>query len=163
VGLRRPPLGRRAQPRGDRRARASCSDVPLLLLAGYRADEFPADSIHREWRARMLSQRDAEAARLRPRTLEEAAIATPVTLAGGAVARCSSHVGSAGMVARALMELAPTIDELVEASILSPFHYIDQGYYDFRHQLLRDAIYGNLPPSQLRRFHAQAAEFGMTL
>ena len=35
------------------------------------------------------------------------------------------------------------------------------GYYDFRHQLLRDAIYGSVPPSQLRRFHAQAAEFVM--
>ena len=211
------------------------SDVPLLLLAGYRADEFPADSIHREWRARMLSQRDAEEARLRPLTLEETAIATTLILggelpaprdvveavhertngiplhieellgaldddartdgrrireahvpdtigdavlarlgrlsddarlvarAGAVLGRCFSPDVIAGMVDRPLMELEPTIDELVEASILYPFHYIDQGYYDFRHQLLRDAIYGNLPPSQLRRFHAQAAEFGMTL
>ena len=48
-------------------------------------------------------------------------------------------------------------------SILYPFDYIDQGYYDFRHQLLRDAIYGSVPPSQLRRFHAQAAEFVTSL
>ena len=44
-----------------------------------------------------------------------------------------------------------------------PFQYIDHGYYDFRHQLLRDAIYDAVPPSQLRRFHAQAAEFVMSL
>ncbi|HEV2006063.1 MAG TPA: LuxR C-terminal-related transcriptional regulator, partial [Candidatus Limnocylindrales bacterium] len=47
--------------------------------------------------------------------------------------------------------------------IIYPFDYIDHGYYDFRHQLLRDAVYGSLPPSQLRKFHAQAAEFVMTL
>ena len=44
-----------------------------------------------------------------------------------------------------------------------PSSYIDHGYYDFRHQLLRDAIYSSVPPSELRRFHAQAAEFVMTL
>jgi len=210
-------------------------DRPLFLVAGYRADEFPADSIHREWRARMLSQRDADEVRLRPLTLEQTAIATTLILggelpaprdvvdavhertngiplhieellgaldddartdgrrireahvpdtigdavlarlarlsdearlvarAGAVVGRCFSPDVIAGMVGRSLAELEPTIEELVEASILYPFDYIDQGYYDFRHQLLRDAVYGSLPPAQLRRFHAQAAEFGMTL
>ena len=27
-------------------------DRPLLLVAGYRPDEFPADGLHREWRSR---------------------------------------------------------------------------------------------------------------
>jgi DNA-binding CsgD family transcriptional regulator len=211
------------------------ADRPLFLLAGYRADEFPAGSIHREWRARMLSQRDAEEVRLRPLTLEQTAVATTLILggelpaprdvvqavhertngiplhieellgaldddartdgrrirdahvpdtigdavlarlarlsddarlvarAGAVVGRCFSPDVIAGMVDRPLAELEPTIEELVEASILYPFDYIDQGYYDFRHQLLRDAVYGSLPPAQLRRFHAQAAEFGMTL
>ena len=210
-------------------------DRPLFLLAGYRADEFPADSIHREWRARLLSQRDADEVRLRPLTLEQTAVATTLILggelpaprdvveavhertngiplhieellgaldddartdgrrireahvpdtigdavlarlarlsddarlvarAGAVVGRCFSPDVIAGMVDRPLAELEPTIEELVDASILYPFHYIDQGYYDFRHQLLRDAVYGSLPPAQLRRFHAQAAEFGMTL
>ena len=210
-------------------------DLPLFLLGGYRADEFPAGSIHREWRARLLSQRDAEEARLRPLTLEQTAVATTLILggelpaprdvvvavhertngiplhieellgaldddartdgrrirdahvpdtigdavlarlarlsddarlvarAGAVVGRCFSPDVIAGMVDRPLAELEPTIQELVEASILYPFDYIDQGYYDFRHQLLRDAVYGSLPPAQLRRFHAQAAEFGMTL
>ena len=30
---------------------------PLLLVGGYRPGELPAGSIHREWRARLLSQR----------------------------------------------------------------------------------------------------------
>jgi DNA-binding CsgD family transcriptional regulator len=211
------------------------ADRPLFLLAGYRADEFPPDSIHREWRARLLSQRDAEEFRLQPLTLEQTAVATTLILgselpaprdvveavqertngiplhieellgaldddartdgrqirdarvpdtigdavlarlsrltdearlvarAGAVLGRCVSPDVIAGMVDRPLPELESTIDELVEASFLHPFNYIDQGYYDFRHQLLRDAVYGSLPPSQLRRFHAQAAEFGMSL
>ncbi len=211
------------------------TDVPLFLLGGYRADEFPHDTIHREWRARLLSQRHAEEARLEPLTLEETATATTLILggelpaprdvvaavhqrtngiplhveellaaldddarrdgrfirdahvpdtigdavlarldrlsedarlvarAGAVVGRCFSPDVLAGMVDRPLAELEETIGELVDAAILYPFDYIDQGYYDFRHQLLRDAIYGSVPPSQLRRFHAQAAEFVMTL
>ena len=208
---------------------------PLFLLAGYRADEFPADTIHREWRARLLSQRDAEEVRLQPLTLDETAVATTLILggelpaprdvieavhdrtngiplhieellaaldedartdgrrirdahvpdtigdavlarlarlsddartvarAGAVLGRCFSPDVLAGMVDRPLGELERTIEELVEAAIIYPFDYIDRGYYDFRHQLLRDAIYGSVPPSQLRRFHAQAAEFVMTL
>jgi DNA-binding CsgD family transcriptional regulator len=211
------------------------TDRPLFLLAGYRPDEFPPDSIHREWRSRLLSQRHAEEAKLRPLTLEETATATTLILggelpaprdvveaihhrtngiplhieellaalpedarhdgrlireahvpdtigdavlarlgrlskdaqavarAGAVVGRCFSPDVLAGMVDRPLADLEPTIGELVDAAILYPFDYIDHGYYDFRHQLLRDAIYGSVPPSQLRRFHAQAAEFVMNL
>jgi DNA-binding CsgD family transcriptional regulator/tetratricopeptide (TPR) repeat protein len=211
------------------------TERPLFLLAGYRADEFPADSIHREWRSRMLSQRDAREARLQPLTLEQTAVATSLILGGqlpaprdvveavhertngiplhieellgaldddartdgrrireakvpdtigdavlarlarlsddarmvaraaAVVGRCFSPDVLAGMVDRPLADLEPSIEELVDASFLHPFDYIDQGYYDFRHQLLRDAVYGSLSPAMLRRFHAQAAEFGMTL
>ena len=211
------------------------TERPLFLLAGYRADEFPADSIHREWRARTLSQREAREARLEPLTLEQTGVATTLILGGklpaprdvveavhertngiplhieellgaldddartdgrrirearvpdtigdavlarlarlsddarlvaraaAVVGRCFSPDVMAGMVDRPLAELEPTIDELVDASILYPFDYVDQGYYDFRHQLLRDAVYATLSPAMLRRFHAQAAEFGMTL
>jgi predicted ATPase len=211
------------------------SERPLLLLAGYRADEFPAGTIHREWRARLLSQRHGEEVKLRPLTLEETGIATTLILggelpaprdvveavhartngiplhveellaaldddaradgrrireahvpdtigdavlsrlgrlsddartvarAGAVIGRCFSPDVIAGLVDRPLSELEPTIQELVDAAIIYPFDYIEHGYYDFRHQLLRDAIYGSVPPSQLRRFHAQAAEFVMTL
>ena len=211
------------------------TDVPLFLLGGYRADEFPAGTIHREWRSRLLSQRHAEEARLRRLTEDETATAISLILggelpaprdvveavhqrtngiplhveellaalpsdavgdgrlirdahvpdtigdavlarlgrlsddarlvarAGAVVGRCFSPDVLAGVLGRPLPDLEPTIQELVDAAILYPFDYIDQGYYDFRHQLLRDAIYGDAPPSQLRRFHAQAAEFVMNL
>ena len=211
------------------------ADRPLFVMADYRADEFPPRALHREWRARLLSQRIAEEVTLRRLTLEETGVATsqilggelpaprdvveaiyrrtngiplhieelvaalddearadgrrimdahvPDTIgdavlarldrlsgdartlarAGAVVGRCFTPDVVAGMVDRPLDELEPVLDELVEAAILHPYHYVDQGYYDFRHQLLRDAIYGAVPPSQLRRFHAQAAEFVMTL
>ena len=210
-------------------------DRPLVLVAGYRPDEFPADGIHREWRSRILSQRHAEEVRLRPLTVEETAIATTLILggelpaprdvveavqertngiplhieellaaldddaradgrrireahvpdtigdavlvrlgrlsedartiarAGAVIGRCFSPDVLAGVVDRPLAELEPTLQELQDAAIIYPFQYIDHGYYDFRHQLLRDAIYDAVPPSQLRRFHAQAAEFVMSL
>jgi DNA-binding CsgD family transcriptional regulator len=211
------------------------ADRPLFLFADYRADEFPPDTIHREWRARLLGQRHAEEVRLRPLTLEETGIATTLILggelpaprdvveavhertngiplhieellaaldddartdgrrirdahvpdtigdavlarlarlspearsvarAGAVIGRCFSPDVLAGIIDRPLADLEPPIEELVQAAILRPFNYIDEGYYDFRHQLLRDAVYGSVPPSQLRRFHAQAAEFVMTL
>ncbi|MEO5941029.1 MAG: AAA family ATPase [Candidatus Limnocylindrales bacterium] len=212
-----------------------CAEKPLLLLGGYRPDEFPAGSIHREWRARILHQRYGEEIRLRPLTLEETAIATTLILgselpaprevveavyertngiplhieellgaldedaradgqrirdaqvpdtiegavlarmerlsaearlvarAGAVVGRCFSPDVIAGIMNRPLAELEDSIQELVDAAILHPFDYVDEGYYDFRHQLLRDAVYSTVPPSQLRRFHAQVAEFGMAL
>jgi DNA-binding CsgD family transcriptional regulator/tetratricopeptide (TPR) repeat protein len=211
------------------------SDRPLLLIGGYRADEFRPDTIHREWRARLLGQRHAEEAKLRPLTLEQTAVATTLILggelpaprdvveavydrtngiplhieellaaldedarsdgrrireahvpdtigdavlarldrlsdeartvarAGAVIGRCFSPEVLAGIIDRPLVDLEPTLQELVDAAIIYPFQYIDQGYYDFRHQLLRDAIYGSVPPSQLRKFHAQAAEFVMAL
>ncbi|MCI0345101.1 MAG: AAA family ATPase [Chloroflexi bacterium] len=211
------------------------TDLPLLLLADYRADEFPRGTIHREWRARLLSQRHAEEARLRPLTFDETALATTLILgrelpaprdvveavfertngiplhieellaavddeartdgrrireahvpdtigdavlarvgrlseearslarAGAVVGRCFSPDVIAGVMDRPIGELEPTLQELVDAAVLHPFDYIDEGYYDFRHQLLRDAIYDTVPPSQRRRYHARAAEFGMTL
>jgi hypothetical protein len=211
------------------------SQRPLLLVAGYRPDEFPVDTIHREWRARVVAQRHATEVRLDPLTLDQTAVATTLIIggelpaprdvvdavhertngiplhveellaalddaaladgsmirdarvpdtigdavlarvsrlsddarevvqAGAVVGRCFSPDVLAGILDRPLPDLEPTLEELVDAAILYPFDYVDQGYYDFRHQLLRDAIYSSVPPSQLRRFHAQAAEFVMAL
>lgn len=207
----------------------------LLVIATYRLDEFPVGSTHREWRARLLSQRLAEEARLQPLSLDETAIATTLILgtglpaprevvaavhdrtngiplhieellgalpeearldgrrireahvpdtiedallarigrlspsarevarAGAVIGRCFAPDVVAGMLDRPLTELEPAMEELVDAAILHPFQFVDEGYYDFRHQLLRDAIYATLPPAQLRRLHAQAAEFGTSL
>ena len=212
------------------------ADRPLFILCDYRPDEFPGgDAVHREWRARLLSQRQAEEVRLRNLTLEETGVATTLILggelpapkevvaavhartngiplhieellsalddetrldgrlirdahvpdtigdavlarfarlsddaravarAGAVVGRCFSPEVLSGIVGRPIAELEPTIDELVNAAFLRPFNYIDEGYYDFRHQLLRDAIYDSIPPSQLRRIHARTAEFVMNL
>lgn len=211
------------------------ADRPLLMVADYRADEFPADGIHREWRSRVLGQRHADEIKLRPLTFDETGMATTLILggelpaprdvveavhertngiplhieellaaldeearfdgrriraahvpdtigdavlvrldrlsdgarsvarAGAVIGRCFRPDVLAGVMDRPLAELEPALQELEDAAILYPFQYVDGGYYDFRHQLLRDAIYGALPPSQLRRFHAQAAEFVMTL
>ncbi|MCC6618531.1 MAG: AAA family ATPase [Chloroflexi bacterium] len=208
---------------------------PLLLVADYRADEFPADGIHREWRSRILSQRHADEIKLRPFALEETGMATTLILggelpaprevveavhertngiplhieellaaldedarsdgrlireahvpdtigdavlvrlerlsqearevarAGAVIGRCFRPDVLAGVMNRPLPELEPALAELEDAAILYPFQYVDGGYYDFRHQLLRDAIYGALPPSQLRQLHARAAEFVMSL
>jgi DNA-binding NarL/FixJ family response regulator len=210
-------------------------DLPLLVMADYRGDELPTDTIHREWRSRLLSQRDAEEVRLRrltpeetgtaitlirggdlpaarevvdavfertngiPLHVEELLAALPpdalgdgqlirdahvpdtisdavlarlsrlpddarmVARAGAVIGRCFTPEVLAGVTGRPLPDLEPAIESLVDAAILYPFDYIDHGYYDFRHQLLRDAVYGEVPPSQLRRFHAQAAEFVMSL
>ena len=208
---------------------------PLAIIGDYRGDELPVETIHREWRSRLLSQRDAEEARLRRLTLEETATAITLILggelpaprdvveavhlrtngiplhveellaalpddaladgrrireaqvpdsigdavlarlsrlpeevrvvarAGAVIGRCFTPEVLAGVLGRPLQELEPAIEALVGAALLYPFDYLDRGYYDFRHQLLRDAIYSDVPPSQLRRFHAQAAEFVMGL
>jgi DNA-binding CsgD family transcriptional regulator len=211
------------------------AELPLIVVADYRGDEFPIDSIHREWRARLLSQRFGEEIRLRPFTQEETGLATMLILgrelpaprevvqavhertngiplhieellaalddedrndgrkirdvhvpdtigdavlarlgrlshdartlarAGAVLGRCFSPDVIAGMVDRPLEEVEPAIQELMDASFIYPFDYVDGGYYDFRHQLLRDAIYDSVPTTQKRRFHAQAAEFVMAL
>ena len=235
--LRGPPVGRRAQPRGDRRARTrSGATCPLLLLGAYRLDELPAGSIHREWRARLISQRLAEEVRLEPLTQDETALvidahpgdrpagaargrrapctsaptafpctsrscsprwttrpgpdgrairaaqvpdtiedavlarvmrlsddAHAVARAGAVIGRCFVPEVLAGCMDRPVADLEAPLAELVEQSFLYPFDFLDHGYYDFRHQLLRDALYATVGPSELRHLHARAAEFGSLL
>ena len=210
-------------------------DRPLLLLGAYRADELPLSSLHREWRARLLSQRLAEEARLQPLTYDQTALVTTlilgsglpapravvnavyersdgiplhveellgalgdearsdgrairnaevpdtiedailarlarlsdeaqaVALAGAVMGRCFSPEVLAGVMDRPIEDLDAPLDELVASSFLYPFQSVDEGYYDFRHQLLRDALYQIVPAAQLRRLHARAGEFGPRL
>jgi DNA-binding CsgD family transcriptional regulator len=210
-------------------------DVPLLLVGAYRADELPVDSYHREWRARLLSQRLAEEARLSrltyeqtatvatlilgtglpaprevvkavyertdgiplyieellgaldedarqdgraireavvPDTIEDAILARAARLspearevarAGAVIGRCFVPEVLAGVLDRAPGDLEAPLAELVASSFLYPFEVVDRGYYDFRHQLLRDALYDSVPAADLRRLHARAGEFGAQL
>jgi DNA-binding CsgD family transcriptional regulator len=210
-------------------------DMSLLLVGAYRADELPVDSYHREWRARLLSQRLAEEARLTSLTYEQTALVTTLILGTGlpaprevvkavfertdgiplhieellgalgedarqdgraireavvpdtiedailarasrlsaearAVARAGAVIGRcflpevlAGVLDRPVRDLDGPLEELVASSFLYPFEFLDRGYYDFRHQLLRDALYETVPASELRRLHARAGEFGADL
>jgi len=63
-------------------ARAS-RERPLLLVGAYRTDELVPSSILRPWRARLLSQRLAEEARLAPLTHAETALMTTMILGTG--------------------------------------------------------------------------------
>ncbi len=208
---------------------------PLLLVAVYRVDELPMGSNHREWRARLLSQRLAEEARLAPLTYEQTALVTTLILATGLpaprevvdavyqrtdgiplhieellgalgpaarqdgrairdavvpdtiedailaragrlsedareVARAGAVIGRcfvpevlAGILDRPVAALDAALEELVANAFLYPFDYLDRGFYDFRHQLLRDALYDSVPAVELRRLHARAGEFGAQL
>ncbi len=208
---------------------------PLLMVGAYRIDEFPVGSMQREWRARLLSQRLAEEARLSALTYDETALVTSLILDTGlpaprevvdavyartdgiplhieellgamgddargdgeairrahvpetiedailarygrlsddarAVARAGAVVGRcfvpdvlAGVMDRPIADLDAPLEELVANAFLYPFEYMDKGNYDFRHQLLRDALYGTLPAAELRHLHGRAAEFGAAL
>ena len=206
--------------------------TPLLVVGAYRLDELPTASLHREWRSRLLSQRLAEEARLRPLTREETALVVTLILAtglpaprevvnavyertdgiplhveellaalddksrldgrairdahvpdtiedavlarvarlspeareiaraGAVIGRCFTPEVLAGCANRPIADLDEPLSELVEQAFLFPFDFLDRGFYDFRHALLRDAVYGTIPPSELRRLHARAGEFG---
>ncbi len=211
------------------------TQLPLLVLCGYRIDELPVASVHREWRARLLSQRLADEVRLRPLTYDETALVTSLILgsdlpaprdvvsalytrtdgiplhveellaalddearssgraireahvpdtiedavlaryarlspdaqatarAGAVIGRCFIPDVVAGVMDRPVAELDRPLTELVEQGFLYPFEHVDQGFFDFRHQLLRDALYGAAAPAEVRRLHARAAEFGTLL
>ncbi len=209
--------------------------LPLLLIGSYRLDELPSGSIHREWRARLLTQRLAEEITLDRLTPEQTSLVTTLILAtglpaprevaeavhertngiplhieellaalGGAeavdgrvvrdaavpdtiedavlarvgrlsedarsVARAGAVLGRcfvpevvAGIMNRPVEGLDEALEELVDAAILFPYNHVDRGYFDFRHQLLRDALYHAVPQAERRRLHARAAEFGQKL
>jgi DNA-binding CsgD family transcriptional regulator len=208
-------------------------ELPLLLVASYRLDELPTGSIHREWRARLLTQRVAEEVKLERLGHDETALVTtlilgtglpaprdvvdaihertngiplhieellaalgpdldgrsvrdaavPETIEDTVLARANrlsqearevAHGGAvlgrgfvpevvAGIMNRRVEDLDAPLEELVGAGILFPFEYHDRGYFDFRHQLLRDALYRATPAAERRRLHARAAEFGQEL
>jgi DNA-binding CsgD family transcriptional regulator len=107
-----------------------------------------------------------------PDTIEDAVLARmkhlsedarEVARAGAVMGRCFAPDVLAGIMNRPVADLDAPIEELVQSAILYPFEFVDQGYYDFRHQLLRDALYDTVPAAERRRLHARAAEFGTKL
>lgn len=98
---------------------------------------------------------------VRVATLTPAAQA--VARAGAVLGRCFVPGVLAGVMDVPVADLEDPLQELVDQAILDPFGARDEGYHDFRHQLLRDALYRHTPPRERRRYHARAAEFGAGL
>lgn len=105
-----------------------------------------------------------------PETLEDATLARIGRLSSEAqaVARAGAVVGRsfvpstlAGIMNLPVEALDDPIQELVDHDVLDPIQRTAQ--FDFRHQLLRDALYRSVPAGERRRFHARAAEFGAQL
>jgi DNA-binding CsgD family transcriptional regulator len=208
-------------------------DRSLLLIGDYRTEDVAPGASLRDWRARLITQRIAEEARLAPLTLAETALVTTLILDTGlpaprevtdavfertdglplhieellgalsaearangtaireasvpdsiedaVIARVAQRSPEAQAVARAgavigrcfvpgvlagIMDVPPEaleapLQELVDHFVLDPPG--SRGVYDFRHQLLRDALYRTIPTWERRRFHARAGEFGAQL
>ena len=100
---------------------------------------------------------DAVLARLSHRTPEAQAVAR----AGAIIGRCFIPEVLAGIMDVAPETIEAPIQELIDNFILEPPG--DRDLIDFRHQLLRDAIYRSVPVGDRRRFHARAGEFGTQL
>ncbi len=105
-----------------------------------------------------------------PDTIEDAVLARiaqlspearEVARAGAVIGRCFVPAVLAGVMDRPVTDLDGPIAELIDRSYL--YDAGDPGLIDFRHQLLRDVLYRSVPPADLRRFHARAAEFGVAL
>jgi DNA-binding CsgD family transcriptional regulator/tetratricopeptide (TPR) repeat protein len=105
-----------------------------------------------------------------PETLEDATLARMARLSPEAqgVARAGAVIGRsfvpsvlAGIMNLPVEALDAPIEELVDHDVLDAVHGGTK--YDFRHQLLRDALYRSVPAGDRRRFHARAAEFGSQL
>jgi DNA-binding CsgD family transcriptional regulator/type II secretory pathway predicted ATPase ExeA len=100
---------------------------------------------------------DAVLARLRHRSPE----AQQVARAGAIVGRCFVPEVLAGIMDVPPEALDAPIQELIDNYVLEAPG--SRGLYDFRHQLLRDAIYRSVPVGDRRRYHARAGEFGAQL
>ncbi len=81
--------------------------------------------------------------------------------AGAVIGRCFVPEVLAGVMNVPPEELEAPLQELVDHFVLDPPGA--RGLFDFRHQLLRDALYRTIPTSERRRLHARAAEFGAQL
>ena len=119
-----------------------------------------------EARANGLAIREATV----PDTIEDAVLsrlghlsseAQDVARAGAVIGRCFVPDVLAGIMDVPAETLDAPLQELVDNFVLEPPGL--RGLFDFRHQLLRDAIYATVPLGNRRRLHARAGEFGTQL
>lgn len=78
--------------------------------------------------------------------------------AGAVIGRCFMVDVAAGILGSEPERLSPALRELVDHAFLVETSI--PGLYDFRHALIRDAIYGAIPEPMRRRIHARVAELG---
>jgi DNA-binding CsgD family transcriptional regulator len=88
-------------------------------------------------------------------------VAQEVARAGAVIGRCFVPEVLAGIMDVPLEWVDAPLQELIDNNVLDAPGL--RGLYDYRHQLLRDALYRSVPVADRRRFHARAAEFGATL
>ncbi len=107
-----------------------------------------------------------------PDTIEDAILARVARMspeaqrigrAAAVLGRCFVPDVLAGVMDVPVAGLDEPLQELVEHAVLYPFGARDIGFHDFRHQLLREAMYRSTPETERRRYHARAAEFGADL
>jgi len=105
-----------------------------------------------------------------PDTIEDATLqrvrrlsaeAQEVARAGAVIGRCFVPDVLAGIMDVPLESVDSPLQELVDNNVLDAPG--QRGLYDYRHQLLRDALYRSVPVADRRRYHARAAEFGAAL
>jgi hypothetical protein len=77
--------------------------------------------------------------------------------AGAVIGRSFAPAVLAGVMDLSVESIDAPLEELMDHQILDRTAATEP--FDFRHQLLRDAIYRTIPPGELRRLHARAAEF----
>lgn len=107
-----------------------------------------------------------------PETIEDAFLARVARMspeaqrtgrAAAVLGRCFVPDVLAGILDVPVAALDSPLQELVDHAILYPHGVPDAGFHDFRHQLLREALYRSTPEHERRRYHARAAEFGARL
>lgn len=156
----------------------------LILDTGLPAPREVVDAVHartdgvplhiEELLGAMSAQARADGRAIReanvPETIEDAVLerlgrrsddAQMVARAGAVIGRCFVPDVLAGIMDVRPEDLDEPIQELVDNGVLVPVG--PRGMVDFRHQLLRDAIYRSVTLRDRRRYHARAAEFGARL
>lgn len=97
------------------------------------------------------------------RASRRSAAAQAVAQAGAVLGRCFPPSLLAQVMDIPEQDLEMPLQELVDHGFLYDFGTVDAGYFDFRHQLLRDTLYRRTPDRDRRRYHARAGEFGAVL
>ena len=126
--------------------------VPLHIeeLLGALSAEARADGTAIRQATVPATIEDAVIARIAQRSPEAQAAAR----AGAVIGRCFVPEVLAGIMDVPPEALDAPLQELVDSFVLDPPGL--RGLYDFRHQLLRDALYRTIPTWERRRFHARA-------